>query len=117
MKNYKTIKVEEREDGISIITFNRPDTLNAISFQLTEDMLDYLSTLEDSYTIRIVILTGEGRGFSSGLDLKESQLVFFKKNVPEEYEKFEFLTTKDKLLQLPWKRHYPLFLFQVFEAC
>jgi enoyl-CoA hydratase len=95
MKNYKTIKVEEREDGISIITFNRPNTLNAISLQMTEDLLDYISTLEDSYAIRVVILTGEGRGFSSGLDLKESQLVFFKKKVPVEYEKFEFLKTKD----------------------
>ncbi len=65
-----------------------------MSIQLTEDMLDYLSTLEDSYTIRIVILTGEGRGFSSGLDLKEGQLIY-KKRVPEEYKKFEFLTTKD----------------------
>ncbi|MFX1375148.1 MAG: enoyl-CoA hydratase/isomerase family protein [Promethearchaeota archaeon] len=94
MKNYKTIKVEESDDGISIITLNRPERLNAMSLQLTEDMLDYLSTLEDSYTIRIVILTGEGRGFSSGLDLKESQLII-KKRVPEEYEKFEFLTAKD----------------------
>lgn len=94
MKNYETIKVEERDDGISIITFNRPERLNAMSIQLTEDMLDYLSTLEDSYTIRIVILTGEGRGFSSGLDLKEAQLIY-KKRVPEEYKKFEFLATND----------------------
>lgn len=94
MKNYETIKVEERDDGISIITFNRPERLNAISFQFTEDMLDYLNTLKDSYAIRIVILTGEGRGFSSGLDLKESQLIY-KKKVYEEYEKFEFLNTKD----------------------
>lgn len=94
MKNYETIKVEERDDGISIITFNRPERLNAMSFQFTEDMLDYLNTLEESYTIRIVILTGEGRGFSSGLDLKESQLIY-KKKVAEEYEKFEFLNTSD----------------------
>lgn len=94
MKKYETIKIEEREDGISIITLNRPERLNAMSFQLTLDMLDYLSTLEDSYTIRIVILTGEGRGFSSGLDLKESQLLY-KRKVPEGYEKFQFLTTND----------------------
>ncbi|MFX1426964.1 MAG: enoyl-CoA hydratase/isomerase family protein [Promethearchaeota archaeon] len=94
MKNYETIKIEERDDGISIITFNRPERLNAMSFQFTEDMLDYLSTLEDSYTIRILIITGEGRGFSSGLDLKESQ-IFYKKRVPEEYEKFKYLTAND----------------------
>ena len=82
MKNYETIKIEERDDGISIITFNRPERLNAMSFQFTEDMLDYLSTLEDSYTIRILIITGEGRGFSSGIDLKESQ-IFYKKRIIE----------------------------------
>jgi enoyl-CoA hydratase len=96
MKNYETLKVEERDDGISIITFNRPERLNAMSFQFTEDMLDYLSTLENSYTIRIVVLTGEGRGFCSGLDLKESQF-FNKKRVPEELEKFEYLTAKDSV--------------------
>ena len=94
MKNYETIKVEERDDGISIITFNRPERLNAMSFQFTEDMLDYLNTLEESYGIRIVILTGEGRAFSSGLDLKESELIY-KKKVAEGYEKFEFLNTSD----------------------
>lgn len=94
MKNYETIKVEERDDGISIITFNRPERLNAMSLQYTEDMLDYLTTLEDNLTIRVLILTGEGRGFSSGLDLKESQL-FYNKKVPEDYEKHKYLITKD----------------------
>jgi enoyl-CoA hydratase len=95
MKSYKTLKIEERDDGISIITLNRPERLNAISFQLTEDMLDYISTLVENYNIRIVIITGEGRGFSSGLDLKESQLLY-KRKLPEEYRKFTYLTTKDQ---------------------
>ncbi|MFX1281458.1 MAG: enoyl-CoA hydratase/isomerase family protein [Promethearchaeota archaeon] len=94
MKNYETIKIEERDDGISIITFDRPESLNAMSFQYTEDMLDYLTTLEDNFTVRILILTGGGRGFSSGLDLKESQLLY-KKKVPGDLEKFKYLTTGD----------------------
>ncbi|MFX1479815.1 MAG: enoyl-CoA hydratase/isomerase family protein [Promethearchaeota archaeon] len=94
MKNYETIKIEERDDGISIITFTRPERLNAMSFQYTEDMLDYLNTLEDNFTVRVLILTGEGRGFSSGLDLKESQLIY-KKKVPEDFKKFKYLTTVD----------------------
>ncbi len=98
MKEYNTIKVEEREDGISIIKFNRPDSLNAISFELTEEMLDYLKSIENDLAIRVLILTGEGRGFSSGLDLKESQIALKPlKKIPEEYHRFEYLMTKDKV--------------------
>ena len=98
MKEYKTIKVEEREDGISIIKFNRPESLNAISFELTEEMLDYLKSIENNLAIRVLILTGEGRGFSSGLDLKESQIALKPlKKIPEEYHRFEYLLTKDKV--------------------
>jgi len=98
MKEYKTIKVEEREDGISIIKFNRPDSLNAISFELTDEMIDYLKSIENNLAIRVLILTGEGRGFSSGLDLKESQIALKPlKKIPEEYHRFEYLLTKDKV--------------------
>jgi len=96
MVEYKTIKVQEREDGISIITFNRPNRLNAINFQFVEDLQDYLNTLENNLGIRVVILTGEGRAFCSGLDLKDGQVIF-KKNVPEGLQKFEYLQNKDKI--------------------
>ena len=96
MREYKTIKIQEREDGISIITFNRPNRLNAINFQFVEDLQDYLNTLENNLGIRVVILTGEGRAFCSGLDLKDGQVIF-KKKVPEELQKFEYLQNKDKI--------------------
>ena len=93
---YETINVQEREDGISIISFNRPDTLNAINFQFVEDLQDYLNSLENNLSIRVVILTGEGRAFCSGLDLKDGQ-VLFKQKVPESIQKFEYLHLKDKI--------------------
>jgi len=96
MREYKTIKVQEREDGISIITFNRPNRLNAIDFQFVEDLQDYINTLENNLSIRVVILTGEGRAFCSGLDLKDGQVLFNKK-VPEEFQQFEYLQNKDKI--------------------
>jgi enoyl-CoA hydratase/carnithine racemase len=83
MEEYETIKVEEREDGISIITFNRPDRLNAINFQFVEDLQDYLNKVESNLSIRVVILTGEGRAFCSGLDIKDSQIIL-KKRIPED---------------------------------
>ena len=98
MKDYNSIKVKEREDGISILTFNRPESLNAINFELTHEMIDYLKSLENNLAIRVVILTGEGRGFSSGLDLKESQVALKPaKKIPEEYHQYEYLMAKDKI--------------------
>lgn len=96
MEEYETIKVQEREDGISIITFNRPNRLNAIDFQFVEDLHDYLNKLENNLSIRVVILTGEGRAFCSGLDLKDGQVIF-KKKVPENLQKFDYLRLKDKI--------------------
>ncbi len=98
MKDYKTIKVEEREDGISIIEFNRPESLNALSFELTHEMLDYLKNIENNLAIRVIILTGAGRAFSSGMDLKDSQVALKPvKKIPEEYHQYEYLLAKDKI--------------------
>ena len=96
MVEYETLKVQEREDGISIITFNRPYRLNAINFQFVEDLQDYLNKLENNLNIRVVILTGEGRTFCSGLDLKEGQVIFNEK-VPENIQKFKYLHLTDKI--------------------
>ena len=93
---YKTLKIEEREDGISIITLNRPERLNAINFELIEEFLDYLDRLENNYDIHVVILTGEGRAFSAGLDLKDmgslnSNPIYMNS------DKFRYLKTKDPI--------------------
>ncbi|KKN00754.1 hypothetical protein LCGC14_1134640 [marine sediment metagenome] len=96
MKEYKTLKIEEREEGISIITLNRPERLNAINFEMIEEFLDYLDRLENNYDIHVVILTGKGRGFSAGLDLKEMGSL----NSNEAYKKdprFRYLKTEDSI--------------------
>ncbi|MHA2394208.1 MAG: enoyl-CoA hydratase/isomerase family protein [Promethearchaeota archaeon] len=96
MKEYKTLTIDEREDGISIITLNRPERLNAINFELIEEFLDYLDHLEENFDIHVVILTGEGRAFSAGLDLKEMSVL----NSVELYKKdprFRYLRTEDSI--------------------
>ncbi|MFX0080412.1 MAG: enoyl-CoA hydratase/isomerase family protein [Candidatus Hodarchaeota archaeon] len=99
MVEYETIKVQEHEDGISIITFNRPNKLNAINFQFIEDLQDYLKKVENNLSIRVVILTGEGRAFCSGLDIKDSQIIL-KKKIPEDLHKFRYLQLKDKIKRI-----------------
>ncbi len=61
----------EYEDGVAIIRLNRPDTLNAISTALREDLRDSVQQVNGDDSVRVVILTGNGRSFCAGIDLSE----------------------------------------------
>ncbi len=65
--NYKTIQLAY-DAGVATITLNRPDKRNAISFELIDDLLRALDDVAKADAI-IVILTGAGKAFCSGLDL------------------------------------------------
>ena len=64
--------VKYRDEGaIRILTMNRPDALNAFNNQMMDDLADvFLATAEDP-SIKVLVLTGEGRAFSAGADLTE----------------------------------------------
>lgn len=65
---YEAIELE-RKDRIATIRFNRPDKLNSMNGQLKDETMDALNLLAADDSIRSVILTGNGRAFSSGYDL------------------------------------------------
>lgn len=60
------------DDAVATITFNRPDSLNALTPALMQETLQALQTAAEDDAIRAIILTANGRAFSSGADLKES---------------------------------------------
>ncbi|GAA3980772.1 enoyl-CoA hydratase family protein [Actinomadura viridis] len=60
----------DRRDGVLILTLSRPERLNAVTAALNEELLDVLNELMRDNETRVVILTGEGRGFCSGMDLQ-----------------------------------------------
>ena len=60
----------QREDGYAILTLNRPQAMNALSPQLIGDLCTVFRELQAEPDIRAVILTGAGRAFCAGLDLK-----------------------------------------------
>jgi enoyl-CoA hydratase len=62
--------VAERSDAVLRIVLNRPDRLNAVSLQLYQDLHDAIRQAERDETIRAVLLTGAGRAFCAGADLK-----------------------------------------------
>eukprot|EP01039_Chlorochromonas_danica_P012135 gene12135-13794_t len=62
----------EKDDGVAVLTLNRPDAMNALSKALRRALYDGLKSLEADPEVRVIILTGAGdRAFTAGLDLKE----------------------------------------------
>jgi len=63
--------VVERDAGVTTVTMNRPDALNALSTGLRQALVRTFRELRDDPATEVVILTGAGRAFTAGLDLKE----------------------------------------------
>ena len=61
----------EKKDGIATITLNSPDKLNAISFKMRDSLMQVIDDLGKDDSVKVVILTGAGRGFCAGADLSE----------------------------------------------
>jgi trans-feruloyl-CoA hydratase/vanillin synthase len=59
------------EDGIAFVTMNRPEKRNAMSPTLATEMLSVIDALEIDKRVGVLVLTGAGESFSSGMDLKE----------------------------------------------
>jgi len=61
----------EVEDGVATVTFDRPDKLNALTFDVYADLRDLVSEIEHRDDVNVLVLTGTGRGFCSGGDVDE----------------------------------------------
>jgi enoyl-CoA hydratase len=65
--------IYEKLDGVAVIRLNRPQVLNAMNKRLWLDMQAALDDAREDEDIKVVVVTGEGRAFSTGADLKESK--------------------------------------------
>ena len=63
--------LKERQDGVLVLTLNRPEKLNAITGELLDALYAALKEGEEDREVRALLLTGEGRAFSAGQDLTE----------------------------------------------
>jgi len=97
------IKVEQK-GNVKIITLNRPDSLNSISSQLAKDFHRVLDDIKFDMDTRALIITGEGRSFCSGADLKERETYTPENRGRKIQEMNELVTTlfeKIETLEIP----------------
>jgi enoyl-CoA hydratase len=69
------VEVTSPQPRTRVITLNRPDVLNAMSIDMVIELHDALETCADDNECSVVILTGTGRAFCSGLDLKDYGII------------------------------------------
>lgn len=70
---FETVLLEANESGVAKLTLNRPDRLNALTPQLAQEFRKCLDTFENRNELKVLIVTGKGRGFCSGADLRRME--------------------------------------------
>ncbi len=61
----------EKQDGIALITFRRPGQLNAMNRAFMDEIIDAFHCANEDGEVKAVLVTGEGRAFMAGADIKE----------------------------------------------
>ena len=76
----KSFLYEERE-GVGYLTLNRPERLNALTFEVYRELTDAFAALSDESAVRVVVIRGAGRAFSSGGDVHDIIGELFKRDI------------------------------------
>jgi enoyl-CoA hydratase/carnithine racemase len=74
MRDWQTLKLEQTDRGVTMLTLDRAHRRNAINQELGRELLDCLRELQERKDLRVLIVTGAGNCFSSGGDLTERKL-------------------------------------------
>jgi len=93
---FETIRVS-RHGRVALVELNRPDALNALNSQMTDEVTSYLASLDDDTDTGCFVLTGNGKAFAAGADIKEmaakSYMDTFYENMFAKWEKVAQLRT------------------------
>lgn len=84
MANYNTITFEH-ENRVALVTLNRPDSLNALNAETMAEIAALFAEIDRNPDIAVTVLTGEGRAFAAGADIKEMQPQGFSDMYMEDY--------------------------------
>ena len=72
----------ELKGSVGVVTFNRPDTLNSLTFEVYRELSELFFELEKEPAVKAVVVTGEGRGFCSGGDVNSIIGELFARDLP-----------------------------------
>ncbi len=67
-ENYETMQIERRDNGVAVVTLNRPERLNAINGRMHAELATFSRDFANDRDLRVLVLTGAGRAFSAGGD-------------------------------------------------
>ena len=81
MKQPTTFLYEHDEHGIATITLNRPERLNALTFEVYRELTCTFAALRNEKDVRVVVITGSGRAFCSGGDVHDIIGELFSRNM------------------------------------
>jgi len=93
--DYHAIRFD-RHDDVALITLDRPKTLNALSAEMRKDLSSATEQVRDDDDIRVLVITGSGRGFSSGADLSGGS-VSGNRDLPSQNVRLDELSWMGKL--------------------
>lgn len=99
--SYETVKVDIA-DSVAVVAFNRPGKRNAMNPKLHIEMTDLLEELRYEDAVKVVVITGSGKSFCAGMDLKEFFVEL--KDKPKEYDRITRLAVEWRLRTL---RYFP----------
>ena len=81
MKKPQSFLYEQTDTGIATITLNRPERLNALTFEIYRELTGTFAALRDEKEVRVVVITGSGRAFCSGGDVRDIIGELFARNM------------------------------------
>lgn len=67
-ENYQRMKIDRRDNGVVIVSFNRPEKMNAIDNQMHHELISFARDFDDDADLRVMVLAGEGKAFCVGGD-------------------------------------------------
>ena len=74
---YHHLDVEHRASGVTVITMNRPEVLNAVNWDMHSELEHLFVDLDQDKSVKAIVLTGAGRGFVLGVIRRQPILTWF----------------------------------------
>lgn len=98
---YDLIRFEATEEGLAVVTLNRPDVHNAFNAELIAELTDVFTMISEQPSIRMMILRGEGPSFSAGADLNWMKLAALNSKDDNEADAVRLAEMLRRLYEMP----------------